>query len=959
MPARIGHLLEQLRLVEHLLDEAWPTYQEYDPARREAAAAEFVGRAKAPVDDPKSPREQRLLDLLFARPDTEGRHKGTVRHIVSSRPTTRTAAALSRLGGLPRETPAGQRSPLGERPIGTETGIHSDEPLPSGATELSPIRGKTGELEPIKSDAKRSEIPLTGDPLTARRRELERFREFRSYGRKKKGDKRPETEEERAERERTRMPRHMRRARARMEAFIKRARDDHAARGVQIKNLKNKVAQSRFRANDAHATLAVDHGIVLPHKKKDLDNLVALGLNRNVHKWGLQDLVRYMLHEKHGGVDRKLIRKNVVKGEDPNRSYPINYRDPRTSQEYKIHAYNLSPDEVADRLGGRVSADEVKAIAAGKMPSGFSEDDLPWWNHKKAHDVHRARTGRLRKQLAGANAEYERIGRAIGTAGKAAQSSDPELLTAKIEFLKDAIGRGHAGSRPPSGVPGSRALGSPVTGRKAGKIQRNLERGGVEHGAGVPTAGKVQTTNTGRTQPGTQPGEQYATPYQPPEPRDPSAPPNRPSGRKRKKGAAKEARGQKKAARKAAEDAQKRAEFLASQGKQTEQPKPASKPAQPKTGGRKAPPPPPLAPLPGKAEESMDVYIPRTLIAAGILSEDVLLERRGKFARKAKKDVMADLFPETGGSRNAPPAPPEAPRKKKLSFRELRALGRLRGHKEGTKKVKHKDKHGRESEAEKKKYENQTTFKKCDPGAMVGTPYLRHDNPLNTYVNPDADYPTWPIRPGCRASLAGVGRALQYADPNEAVVRQVIGRVNRLGGIRGKARLHLWGTGVGGQRMETHRGPSGAPKRDKDYGISTGERDDRLHTARAEQHVRGNRRIDPVPLNAAKRSKKKGKAVSKGKTKRSEASRLGTIVTGKKTIGREHEIPRRRDERGILQRGPVSRTPLEAKPPIPMTAKAKAELAEKFKNRAHEGRKQTHRKSSAQKRREKKERQGQ
>lgn len=191
-----------------------------------------------------------------------------------------------------------------------------------------------------------------------------------------------------------------------------------------------------------------------------------------------------------------------------------------------------------------------------------------------------------------------------------------------------------------------------------------------------------------------------------------------------------------------------------------------------------------------------------------------------------------------------------------------------------------------------------TTFKKCSPGAMLSTAYLRHKIPQDRFVNRDDDHPTWPIRPECRASLAGLGRALQYAKPGETVKREVLSRVNRLGGIKGKSRIRLWGTGVGGERMKTHRGKSGTPKRHKEYGKPTDRVDNKLHTAKAEHGRAGNREVERHPLAGAKPEKHK---VSGKKAKREEKRRLAQVKRGKHAIGRAapesvKEQPRRSDK---------------------------------------------------------------
>lgn len=197
-----------------------------------------------------------------------------------------------------------------------------------------------------------------------------------------------------------------------------------------------------------------------------------------------------------------------------------------------------------------------------------------------------------------------------------------------------------------------------------------------------------------------------------------------------------------------------------------------------------------------------------------------------------------------------------------------------------------------------------TTFKKCSPGAMLSTPYLRHSLPLNLFVNPDDDNPTFPIRANCRASLAGVGRALQkdMAGSGEATVKQALQRVNQMGGTRGKTRLKLWGTGVGGKRMETYRGPPHKPLRTSSlakrlkiskkkaaalHGISTGRPDMVKHTSPyspvgGAKGPSGNREVHRAEQAHAKPERKR----SKRKERRVQAGREVTIARGKALAGR-------------------------------------------------------------------------
>lgn len=197
-----------------------------------------------------------------------------------------------------------------------------------------------------------------------------------------------------------------------------------------------------------------------------------------------------------------------------------------------------------------------------------------------------------------------------------------------------------------------------------------------------------------------------------------------------------------------------------------------------------------------------------------------------------------------------------------------------------------------------------TTFKPCKERAMVSTPHLRHRLPKNMFVKPSDDNPTMPIRP-CRASLGGVARSLQpdMADASEAEVKQVLRRANSMtGGTRGALNMRLWGTGVGGQRMETFRGPPGTPKRtdtlakklgiskkeaSKLHGVSTGRADNQKHTAPysppgGSKGPAGNREVPRHPLAHAKPPSKE----TNKKTKRTEKREAGKIARGQARIGR-------------------------------------------------------------------------
>jgi hypothetical protein len=198
-----------------------------------------------------------------------------------------------------------------------------------------------------------------------------------------------------------------------------------------------------------------------------------------------------------------------------------------------------------------------------------------------------------------------------------------------------------------------------------------------------------------------------------------------------------------------------------------------------------------------------------------------------------------------------------------------------------------------------------TTFKPCKDRAMVSTAHLRHTLPKPWFVKPDEENPTFPVRTDCRSSLAALGRAIQpdMANPDEAIVNSVLRRVNSTtGGTRGRLNLRLWGTGRGGQRMETYRGAPGTPKRTDTlakklgiskkeasalHGISTGRADNQKHTSPysppgGSKGPAGNREVPRHPLAHAKAPvKSSGK-----KAKRTEKREAGKIGRGLARIGR-------------------------------------------------------------------------
>lgn len=200
---------------------------------------------------------------------------------------------------------------------------------------------------------------------------------------------------------------------------------------------------------------------------------------------------------------------------------------------------------------------------------------------------------------------------------------------------------------------------------------------------------------------------------------------------------------------------------------------------------------------------------------------------------------------------------------------------------------------------------NETTFKPCKQRAMVSTAHLRHSIPKPWFVKPDEENPTYPVRTDCRASLAALGRAIQHdmGNPDEDIVGEVLKRVNATTGqTRGRLRLRLWGTGRGGRRMETFRGPPGKAKRtdtlakklgiskkdaSKLHGVSTGRADNQKHTPPysppgGSKGPAGNREVPRHPLAHAKPPTKE----TTKKTKRQERREAHKIGRGQAKIGR-------------------------------------------------------------------------
>ena len=102
-----------------------------------------------------------------------------------------------------------------------------------------------------------------------------------------------------------------------------------------------------------------------------------------------------------------------------------------------------------------------------------------------------------------------------------------------------------------------------------------------------------------------------------------------------------------------------------------------------------------------------------------------------------------------------------------------------------------------------------TTFKKCSPGAMVSTPFLRKSMPQDRFVKQSKDgNHTFAVRPECRASVAGGLRATQFDNVSPSTASTYRQRVNRMGGVNSRIKMRAWEPG---KRVKTHS--SAAPSK--------------------------------------------------------------------------------------------------------------------------------------------------
>lgn len=273
-------------------------------------------------------------------------------------------------------------------------------------------------------------------------------------------------------------------------------------------------------------------------------------------------------------------------------------------------------------------------------------------------------------------------------------------------------------------------------------------------------------------------------------------------------------------------------------------------------------------------------YSPRTLTALGI---------------KAPKLAEASLE--------------EAEKERTQRFKQLRKEGKLKQHRERL--VIAKDESGKLKG--NKKFANTTTFKPCSAtpegkegtvqfretgdktprkgGAMISNKGLRQKIPLNQFVNRNPDNPTGPIRPKCRASIAGVLRSRSFPGTEKTYDKAVRKRVSDLGGVKGKARITAHKLG---EREKTNYGPSGAPARHAKYGDLSGKADNKPHTAKKEWGKRYNR---PV-VKAADSESRVEKIKSKRSSARKEASRKTLAKKSERELARDYsETPPVKSER--------------------------------------------------------------
>lgn len=238
-------------------------------------------------------------------------------------------------------------------------------------------------------------------------------------------------------------------------------------------------------------------------------------------------------------------------------------------------------------------------------------------------------------------------------------------------------------------------------------------------------------------------------------------------------------------------------------------------------------------------------------------------------------------------------------------FRQKRREGRLKRHKERI--VITKDDKGKLRG--KSKFANSGTFRPCTPdaegregslhfrrtgdqtprkgGAMISNKGLRQRIPRNQFVNRDPENPTGPIRPKCRASLAGVLRSRSFPGTGKSYDKSVEDRINKLNKKKDSPNISAHKLG---ERQKKHHGPSGAATRHPKYGELTGRADKKPHTAKREWGKRYNRPVvralgDDAPKKAQVRVEKS----KSGKKQKREAKREKAAgKRGEKALGRTY-----------------------------------------------------------------------
>lgn len=316
----------------------------------------------------------------------------------------------------------------------------------------------------------------------------------------------------------------------------------------------------------------------------------------------------------------------------------------------------------------------------------------------------------------------------------------------------------------------------------------------------------------------------------------------------------------------------------------------------------------------GQSDRTRGLYESRTLrvihpaVAGGsLLSESAKTKAKRKAKRKAKSDGTE-----------------EKPGDRLERFRASRREGKLKRHKEQI--VIKRGKKGKLRRG-KSKFANSGTFRPCaaDPdgregqvkfrttgentprkaGAMISNKGLRQKIPLNRFINRNPENPTGPIRPKCRASLAGLLRSRAFPGTTSNYDTAVADKISDLNKKEGGPNLHPHERGA---REKRHHGPSGAPKRHPKYGKLSGKEDNKPHTAKKEWGKRYNRPVVKAHGDDAPKKKQTRytTTTSRGKAKKNEkreaaAKRRGEKLAGVKFQDNKHLTKERVADEGKRQ----------------------------------------------------------